>query len=154
MNDAARFYWNSNAGFLNSTKLGSLGRSQRSSGSDRYSLIGGGVTESDLEKSLMGLLGNPSNSNVGQNGVAPRDTLPGAARGLFVIQSAGPDGMYVSSRDGGASRFPDPGTGSVIEYWRTWYVDMSGTRVTDENDKPSSVDIIEDFDDIIVSGGN
>ncbi|MCH8270001.1 MAG: prepilin-type N-terminal cleavage/methylation domain-containing protein [Planctomycetes bacterium] len=149
MNDAARFYWNSNAGFLNSTKLGSLGRSQVGSGPGRYSLIGGGVTELDRAQSLMGLLGNPSNANVGMTGVAYDETLPAAARGLFIIQSAGPDGVFVSSRDNGASRFD-----GIIEYWRTWYVDKNGTRVTDENDKPSSVDIIEDFDDIIVSGGN
>ncbi|MCH7961827.1 MAG: hypothetical protein IIC49_05785, partial [Planctomycetes bacterium] len=112
------------------------------------------VTEGDRAQSLMGLLGNPSNSNVGLtvsgSPVAPVETLPSAARGLFIIQSAGPDGIFVSSRDRGASRFKD----AIIEYWRTWYVDSSGTRVTDENDKPSSVDIIEDFDDIVVSGGN
>ena len=157
MNDAARFYWNSNAGFLNSTKLGSLGRSQVRSGSNRYSLIGGGVSALDREKSLMGLLGNPSNANVGLkvNGipVPPEETLPSAARGLFVIQSAGPDGVFVSSSDKGASRFPDPGSGSVIQYWLTWY-ELNGARILDENDKPTSVDIIEDFDDIVVSGGN
>ena len=148
MNDAARFYWNSNAGFLNSEKLGSLGRSQVRSGPGRHSLIGGGVIALDLEKSLMGLLGNPSNSNVGLSNVAYDETLPGAARGLFIIQSAGPDGVFVSSRDNGASRFD-----GIIEYWRTWY-HPGGTRLTDENGKPSSVDIIEDFDDIVVSGGN
>lgn len=149
MNDAARFYWNSNAGFLNSEKLGSLGRSQVRSGSDRHSLIGGGVIPKDLVQSLMGLLGNPSNSNVGLSNVAYDETLPATARGLFVIQSAGPDGVFVSSRDNGASRL----RGSVIEYWLTWY-DPGGARLLDESGKPSSADIIEDFDDIVVSGGN
>ncbi len=146
MNDAARFYWNSNAGFLKSDKLGSLGRSQVRAGSDRYSLIGEGAL--DREQSLIGLLGNPSNSDVGLNGVAPDETLPTAARGLFVIQSAGPDGVFVSSRDNGASRFD-----GIIEYWLTWY-DPDETRIWDENDKPTNVDLIEDFDDILVSGGN
>jgi prepilin-type N-terminal cleavage/methylation domain-containing protein len=151
MDKAARFYWASNAGFLNSTQLGAIGRSQARQGSDpRFSLIGGGLPAKSREESLMGLLGSPTNANVDVNGVAAQDVVPGDARGGFTIQLAGPDGIYVSSTDKGASRF----AGSTINYWNTWFVNGS-TRVTNANGKPSSKDLIIDaFDDFLLTGAH
>lgn len=148
LDKAARYYWNSNSGFLNSTKLGEMERSQVMSSNLRYSLIGGGNQKTDLEESLMGMLGSPSNADVDMDGVQPEETVPGNSRGGFTIQMAGPDGMYVSSTDRGASRLSN----SKIEYWRTWY-DASGSRVTNEDGKPASKDLIVDaFDDFLLSG--
>ncbi len=151
MNQPARFYWAANAGFLNSTQLGTIGRSQvRQGGDDRFSLIGGALPPTSLEQSLMGLLGSPTNANIDLAGVAPQDIVPTDARGGFTIQLAGPDGIYVSSTDKGAARFSN----DVITYWSTWFVNSS-TRVTNENGQPASEDlIIDSFDDFLLTGAN
>ena len=150
MDKPARFYWASNAGFLNSEQLGEMGRSQKKGSDPRFSLIGSGLPANGIEESLMGLLGSPSNASVDRKNVQPEDTVPNAARGGFIIQLAGPDGMYVSSTDKGASRF----AGAEIEYWKTWFVTTS-TRVTNDDGKPSSKDVIIDaFDDFLLTGAH
>lgn len=151
MNQPARFYWAANAGFLNTTQLGTIGRSQlMQAGDDRFSLIGGGLPSTSLEQSLMGLLGSPTNANIDLAGVAPQDIVPTDARGGFTIQLAGPDGIYVSSTDKGAARFSN----DVISYWQTWFVNSS-TRVTNENGQPASEDLIIDaFDDFLLAGAH
>src|SRR5262249_18353142 len=85
----AKFYWASNACFLQATALGRGGANQSSS-----SALGlwGAANRAD---SLCGMLGSPNypNKKSGQPGSAPQ--YPSTARAPVVLHSAGADGVFV-----------------------------------------------------------
>lgn len=111
----AYFYWNTNSGFLRVSGLGRLKKAQAfpSGGdpvNDEYSLIGQGAA--DPIASLAGVLGNPAFSiDRTSNPVGPTPTAPKAAR---MFHSAGPDGIFVGSRERGGLSTQTGGPGSGV----------------------------------------
>ncbi len=138
----AKFYWASNAAFLQSTNLGKGGKDQTT-----QSLMGdaGKATET-----LSAVLGNP-------NFPLPTDfsdtnVYPGDARGAFILHSAGADGVYFSRNDKGAKALGVDGSNTPLEYKYDFF---AGTkRHVDANGKVTSIDLAKEFDDLLNASGN
>jgi hypothetical protein len=161
---SARFYWASNSAFLSANALGNRSYDQtRGAATLPYggSMIGStsasgnapGVPPIDAYKSLCGLLGSPSfpyrppSSNVGP-------TVPASARAPFIVQSAGPDGIFLGGKDRGAKQF----TTGYVDYQLNFVNRSGGTLPNDayhdKDGKVETIDVIKAFDDIIATGGN
>lgn len=146
--DRARFYWAANAAFLQSEFLGRLAENQV-----ERSLIGSsggspGLGGADsLSKSLAGLLGHPSFPVDRDQSV--NSILPAAARGSFIVHSAGPDGVFLSRLDRGAKQFSD----GIVHYGRN-FKNAAGNTYTDDQSRPETIDLLDLFDDLVVSGGS
>lgn len=140
-NDLAYFYWNANAGFLNSTGLGKEFADQSSS------LL---QDAGNRREYLAGLLGNPSFATAGPgNSIIDADAVdifPAAARGSIILQSAGKDGVYLDSGNAGH-------TAGELFYGLN-VKSQSGERFTDSQGRESNIDIIDPFDDLVISGGS
>jgi len=159
----AMFYWNSNAAFLQSTNLGRGGRDQTVPPQPgvHASLLGPGAGEEERKLTMSALLGSISAARV-PAGQSLDDVLqnpseasieaifPGRGRGAFVVHSAGPDGVYLSSKDKGFSTVAHEG--DHIEFGLSFFANEN-SRLTDEDGNPTSRDLMEEFDDILVSGG-
>lgn len=161
----SRFYWASNAAFLRATALGKKGEDMTldiTTGA-KTSIIGESVwsqgpsgldDDEHLIPSLAALLGNPGFKQLQDvNGALypPEELIPESARGSFIVHSAGPDGIYLSNKDKGLSQAAaDP---DHIEYGTNFYEPGSTNRYLDDNGAPTSVDVIESFDDIVVGSG-
>lgn len=141
--EPARFYWASNAGFLKTEELGKRGKNPTFSASTaarEHSLIGN--SEPDLAMHLAVLLGSPTIPNT-INGA-----VPSSARGNLVFHAAGIDAMYMGSKDKG-------GRASEVAFWQSFWSDMpDGTRLTDNDGKVESVDLLDRFDDQLETIGN
>lgn len=139
----ARFYWASNAGFLKTRELGKRGKDPvfaTATPNREFSLIGD--SEPDLLEHMAILLGSPTVPNKDE----PR--APSGARGNLVFHSAGIDAMYMGSKDKG-------GRASSLEFWQSFWSDNAdGTRLVDSDGKVESVDLLDQFDDMIESVGN
>ena len=140
-NTFARYYWNSNGAWLSATAMGKDGRDQSSG------LL---ADPSKAENTLTAVLGNP-------NFPTPTDyddtnVLPGASRGGFVVHSAGADGVFVNLKDNGA-RAIGVTDASKLEYARNFFTAQGG-RWTDDKGLPSTIDLIQDFDDLMGSTSN
>lgn len=123
---AAKFYWNSNAGFLKAASFGKTGKSQVYTNADTPgSMIGD--TAPNRPESLAGLLGNPAFAIPNSNPAAPS-----ASRGSIVFHSAGPDGVFLNTLDRGGK------IGAATQ--RVAYT--PGT------------DVLTDFDDLVFGAGN
>jgi hypothetical protein len=166
-NAGARFYWNSNAAFLRAKATGI--RSINQTGM----LEGGGhdvsrgsilafPNDDNRRKSLIGMLGHPSFPQRNQ-GVTTPPSLPAAARGTFIVHSAGGDGYYFNRQDRGARQFPlYDASGSIVtnsfflDYRVNFVPNVANPAVgyTDRDGRPTNVDILERFDDILAVGGN
>lgn len=143
---AARFYWASNAGFLSTRELGKRGKNpvfSSASSAREYSLLGDGVPEDpELLNHMAILLGSPTVPN--------KDDAesPSGARGNLVFHSAGIDAMYMGSKDKG-------GRASELKFWQSFWSDgADGTRLVDSDGKVESIDLLDQFDDMIESVGN
>jgi hypothetical protein len=122
------FYWNSNSGFLKSTMLGKSQLNQRTD-----SLLGSDQNAPDLIVTLRGVLGHPGFPDT----TPPPNALPLAARGKLVLQSAGPNGIYLGVGERGgkiANNGLPPGHG-IIKY-------------------AAGQDPLDNFDDLISTSGN
>lgn len=160
-NQTAMFYWNSNAAFLQATSLGRKGfdHTVAPAAGRAASLIGAGMlsNQAELKLSMGALLGSASAPRaVGMSvdaalaGNNLEVLYPGLPRGSFVIQSAGPDGIYLSSNDRGFKSIAHES--NHIDYGLSFFADES-TRLTDDNGNPTSRDVLADFDDIVTAGG-
>ncbi len=167
----AMFYWNTNAAFLQSTNLGRKGEdmTRAPATNEKASLIGLGAVGSgstlggESGLSMQALLGSPSAPRVppDQNQTVEEvlanpsvDNMellfPGRPKGSFVIQSAGIDGIYLSTKDRGFSAIAHEV--DHIGYGMNFFFSPDA-RVTDDDDRNTSRDVISEFDEIIVSGG-
>lgn len=133
---SAVFYWAANAGVLKSTNLGTTGANAATD-----SMIGSaaapGATSGTIQ-TLITLLGSPTINNASAS-VTPALTYPTAARGEYVIQSAGQRGHFLAK----ARKNEDAGGwtgGDQLTY---------GTGAT--ANPPRDQALLAD--DIIVSGG-
>lgn len=138
--DAARFYWASNATYLSSDALGRDAKRQRDDGDENTgSLIGsdtGGsglgrfvITGGGANGALAVLLANPAFLNT--TTVPP---TPGEPRGTLVFHSGGRDGVYLNNLDSGARKWRDGVNGIGLP--------LDGT------------DPIRDFDDVVQAANN
>lgn len=132
----ARFYWNQNACFMNAPALGKLQKNQ----------VGQSMLTDATNRlaNLTTVLGNPSSPvdpSQPQNAI-----IPAAARGgKFVIQSAGQDGIYCSKDDKG---FKSVGTGTGLIPYGANFRPATGAPYA------KSIDVMLDFDDLLVGGGS
>lgn len=160
-NQSAMFYWNSNAAFLRATALGRKGFDQTLApvAGRATSLIGAGMLgdETELKLSMGAVLGNVSAPRA--VGMTADEALaagnlealyPGLPRGGFVLQSAGPDGIFVSSNDKGFKGVAHET--NHIDYGLSFFATES-TRLTDDDGNPTSRDVLADFDDVVTAGG-
>ncbi len=157
---SSRFYWASNAGFLRSLALGDRGRNQTwaTTGSTAPSLFGDGISANQLSTNLAGILGNPSYPIDVEQGP---NTLPAAARGRVVIQSAGVDAIFLAASDpgamsSGAVQRSGGGNYSILggglRYSRNFFTE-GGVRL-ERNGSPTTEDVAERFNDLFQSFGN
>lgn len=153
LDEPARFYWAPNRVFTESTNLGRSGRDQTGTSNPyKFSLLAQGTPPGiDPLIPLMGLLGSPS-SPVDLDPPSGSDILPAHGRSGMVLHSAGIDGYYFN---GGARTVGDPAI--ALDYVRNFYIDPSSTsspRQTDQNQKPTTIDVISGFDDLVTSAGS
>ncbi len=135
----ARFYYNSNAGVLSAGFVG-----KKSTDQNQKSLIGGSRANNHI--SLGGVLGAPG-SPQDATLLAPQ-ILPSAARGPFILHAAGANGVFVGEDERGAAQ---TGPGQTLFYGLN-FKDMGGNEHRDSAGKPTSLDVMKDFDDILISG--
>jgi prepilin-type N-terminal cleavage/methylation domain-containing protein len=153
-NGSARFYYNSNAGFLKSNQLGRRA-------ADQLDLATGSVLNTpntaDKAKSLAGFLGHPAYPYRAPNATLPPD-VPAAARGQIVIHSAGQDGIYFGRKDRGARQF-DLTARNFLDYAVNFAPNPTmavgpGNQYTNSSGQVDSNDITRDFDDMLSTAGN
>lgn len=150
---SARFYWQSNAAFLGATATGASGYNQTGPDGSLIGLDGSSSrVPQNIAESLCGVLGSPAFPNRIGNVSPP--TVPLAARGAFIVHSAGPDGVFLGRKDKGAKQF-NLSTVPYIDYSIN-FVNKAGGRentpadiYTDKNGKREIIDIVKRFDDII-----
>ncbi|MEO1008924.1 MAG: prepilin-type N-terminal cleavage/methylation domain-containing protein [Planctomycetota bacterium] len=143
----ARFYWASNAGFLRSEELGKQRKDITfRTATSEHSVIAEDVTESQRLEHLMVLLGAPTIPS----GDTPPNVFPSAPRGQLLFHSAGRDAVYLGSKDKGGRTAQ---TADGLVFWRSFYGD-SGDRLVDGEGQVESIDLLDQFDDIIQTAGN
>jgi prepilin-type N-terminal cleavage/methylation domain-containing protein len=139
-NGSSRFYTNSNYAMLDATRLGKKGVNQQEN-----SLIGT-ANNANAAVSLAAVLGSPGSPK--SITPTPNLILPTAARGSFILQAAGKNGIYVGKGEAGGAR----AVGDTLFYGLT-FKNMPNAIIEDSDGKPTSSDLLKDFDDIVVSGG-
>ncbi len=136
----SRFYWNSNAAFLDVPVLGKTGAQQLAN-----SLLSSNFSAAERIDAIAALTGDPASPT--PVGFDVNTVLPAKSRGSYVIQSAGSDGIFFSKNERGGKSLPM----NELKYaWNFFKAD--GTRIKDETDNTTSEDIISGFNDLIVSG--
>lgn len=149
--ERALFYLNSNWGVLSSESFGSERASLRTNppvsanASPTGSMIGTGPVYSPVQRAtvLTALLGSPTfPGNLSSEN--PSEIFPTAARGDYVLMSAGRDGVFLNFQDRRGRGFGG-GPNGLPRYGDMFAGVESGG---DTNDIASA------FDDMVVSGGN
>lgn len=155
-NVRSKFYWAQNAAFLQQFGAGaSLGvgrtRVDQTRDPERFSLIApsANVTDDFLAQTMAGVFGNP-NSPTPLDGTGGRDGVrPTSSRGKVIIHSAGQDNVYfgIDNQIGRTARL---NLGNRIPYWLTFFEPVTtSVRRLDANGQPTSVDILDGFDDVV-----
>ncbi len=144
----SRFYWNSNAAYLadGSNRIGTQNIQMADA-----SLMG----ENNINRmdSVMALLGNPSSPQSTADTIPTNQIYPSAARGSYVIHSAGQNGVYIGRSERGGTLAAQ--SANALYYGYHFRTGPAGTDVrTDRDGKATSVDMIAtEFDDLVQSGG-
>jgi prepilin-type N-terminal cleavage/methylation domain-containing protein len=143
----AGFYWNSNAAFLTAGRFVGEKRIDQGNATTGSLLASNIATRSE---SLVGMLGNPSTPRPLSNAnPAIPEYLPAQARGGFVVQSAGRDGVYLGRGDAGGKL----AINNTLYYGLNFKAGpLPGTAHTDTSGNVRSIDILERFDDVIQGG--
>lgn len=139
----SRFYWQSNGAWL-ATGAATVGpRRVEQFNNVTGSLLGQGTA--DRVRSLAGIMGNPgSPKNPTAN---TNQILPTAARGSFVIQSAGADGAFLGLNDKGGKL----ANNGPLHYGLN-FKNAANVGLRTGDDKPTSTDLATLFDDVLQSG--
>lgn len=151
-NGPARYYWASNAAFLQATRLGDGGNDQTTSSGGAHSLLGGGVDRQHLRITMAGALGNPAYPAGDLDDAGSyQAVLPSAGRAGVIVHSAGSDGVYLSTRDRTAK-----GTGAADTgmYYGLTFFDANNQRLKSDGGGSATRDLLEGFDDVVFSAGN
>lgn len=151
---AARFYRAGNAPFLTASSanpaaadpaVGTRGIKQNKS------LLSTWRPDAEIAANLTGFLGNPASAqNLNDTGVQYADILPSASRASVVLHSAGKDGIYLSEEDKGAAV---RGTTNPELFYGLNFRDLGNQPLRDTQNRPTSVDIISRFDDLVQAAG-
>lgn len=155
---SAWFYLASNAAFLKANSVG-LGYNQAADPRTvNSSTLGPGVGNTQEQaKTLASLLASPSYFLVAPNtdldGADFHNIFPARPRGKFIIQSAGADGYYFGSQDKGWGANAHVGGSEFHIDFGNSYKTEAGDRYESDNGGYTSIDLLEDFNDIVVSGG-
>jgi prepilin-type N-terminal cleavage/methylation domain-containing protein len=144
--DAARFYRAGNAAFLTPGTAVGVKRTLQ----DR-SLLSTARTAPIIAATMTGFLGNPASAqNASDSGAPLNELLPSASRAGVVLQSAGKDGIYLSEEDKGAAV---RGTTNPELFYGLNFRDLGNQPLRDTQNRPTSVDIISRFDDLVQAAG-
>lgn len=161
-NTPARFYWGSNSGILRSKAQGKLAidSTYASSVADRPSTsllaygIGGdpqAYSNTGALATLMALVGNPGTPNPTPDPKTANieEMLPAAPRGKIIFHAPGTDGIFLAQREG--SRFFKNDVRAI--YYGVGIKDTGnpGSFYTDTAGKPTSINFLDRFDDIVVA---
>jgi prepilin-type N-terminal cleavage/methylation domain-containing protein len=155
----AWFYLASNDCFLgngaNNIGLGAVNQNAFSALSTRRLNGGAGsapIAAEDRVRTLTALLASPSyyalESGETLETVEPHDIYPSTPRGRMVIQSAGSDGYFLSTRDQGWGANADTEGGEYHLGFGFNFKNDSG-RFTDDDGSYVTFDVVDDFDDLI-----
>lgn len=147
----AKFYTATNACFLKSTALARGGMDINSDDPEKGTFFA--ATEAKRLNALAAILGNPNFPqfpNNDPNNAQAAQIIPTAARGSFVIQSAGIDGTYLG-RLAKKNRGANAAVGGTL-YYGSAIKNSSGADHVDPDGKPLVYDFAKEFDDVIVSG--
>lgn len=142
----ARFYWASNFAFLSSPALAKGGKNQQTDSFLSSTSIPSNSASDPVLLSMVGVLGNPGFPTPAAFDAS--NVLPGAARGAFILHSAGPDGVYFGRKDKGAKLIDS----DEIPY-SAHFFDPAGNRYLDDAGKAAPIDLNAEFDDIMSSSG-
>ena len=149
--EASAFYLTSNAVFLNARSLGKKGKDQTVPPPGLTSLIGANVATEDRLQTITAILGHPAFPD--DLDKSPQTQIaPTQSRGSFVVHSAGADGIYLSTKQGGGVReSTDP---YQIRYSTSFFsvTDSPTGRPRYENN--TTEDLTRFFDDLVAAGGN
>jgi prepilin-type N-terminal cleavage/methylation domain-containing protein len=162
----SRFYWASNACFLKATSAGKgfnqpiTTTDMTTAGTIKGSMIGadgpGASTCSNSAlSSLAALLGNPSYPVATGNPTQP-PSIPAAARGKFIVQSAGPDGYFLGNKDRGRKQM----SSGWVDYQFNYVISQNADPTNpanvyhDKDGNATNIDVISGFDDLIAATGN
>jgi prepilin-type N-terminal cleavage/methylation domain-containing protein len=146
--EPAKFYWNSNAGWLQSRAMGKAGRDQTID-----SLI---ADPGFADESLSAVLGSPNfHLPLDLEGPEQDNIRPSASRGALVVHSAGADGVFFSVKDSGA-RSIGVGRPGDFKYKLNFFKSPpnDSDRREDSNGKITSIDVTAGFDDMLSTAGN
>ncbi|MEL6740170.1 MAG: prepilin-type N-terminal cleavage/methylation domain-containing protein [Planctomycetota bacterium] len=144
---SARFYLNSNAGFLRSTALGRQALDQT-----ELSAIGAdasGMFDDAARDSFMAFFGDSSFPV--DIDAARTEMVASRPRGRLILHAAGPDGVYFSRNDAGYRTVLKSGDDRA--YFGSALKDEGDNFLTDDSGASVSDDLTEVFDDQIVTGG-
>jgi prepilin-type N-terminal cleavage/methylation domain-containing protein len=126
----ARFYWASNAAFLQGGAAVGRNRVNQTA----RSAIGGAIAARTRDLNLCALLGNPNTPVSFDSTARAEDIIPSAPRGSIIIHAAGSNHVYAGLDERSAKRR----SGGVLHYGDTF---VPGPRA----------DLAAGFDDIILS---
>jgi hypothetical protein len=119
------------------------------------SALGTGVSDFDRIRTLASVLASSNSYQLDPSvdGLADatfEDVFPSRARGRFLVQSAGSDGIYLNTADPGwaENSISDGMSEFYIEFGNS-YIDQAGNRYTDENGAFTNIDLFEPFDDLL-----
>ena len=147
----ARFYRAQNATYLDASAVGTSRINMSGE-----SILGGsfpGRSDDTTSRTLTTLLGSPNSPNfppTGQPAATYQTLLPSGPRGTFVIHSAGLDATYLAREDKKGRGYV---VNNAINYGQN-HLKQDNTALTGPDGKPTSIDVAQEFDDIIMSGGN
>jgi prepilin-type N-terminal cleavage/methylation domain-containing protein len=167
----SQFYWASNACFLKAPAAGRgfnqpiSDNDMTNAGSSKGSMIGGpdsaapSVASAEAIRSLAAVLGSPSFPYRGNVAATRAANVPAAPRASFIVHSAGADGYFVGNKDKGRKQF----SVGHIDYEFNFVNKMSGTipaggqindGYVDKDGKPTTIDVLSGFDDLLATAGN
>ncbi len=145
----ARVYWAQNAAYFGegATNVGRSGRNQ-----SEESLLGFGTPDVARQNTLAALMGS---SQAPDDLAKPVDQiLPNQPRGTFMLHSAGVDGTFLGEKDkGGRANIVTVSPDAGQLFYGLNFKTSGGGALTGSDGKPTSIDPIARFDDIVQSGG-
>lgn len=151
----SRFYWGTNAAILRSSGCGPAltNNTAYSTTAAELSLLAEDVgtgNGAELE-TLAAILGNPGNPVLASGTDLPsanaQQIVPGSARGKLVFHAPGADYIYLARRQG--AKLFDTQDNTI--YFGSTFKNSGGTNFIGSDGKPSSRNLLDAFDDVIVA---
>ncbi|MBK9188467.1 MAG: prepilin-type N-terminal cleavage/methylation domain-containing protein [Phycisphaerales bacterium] len=145
----SRFYWQSNRCLLENQPVGVGARRIKQ---HEESILGSNFSNRYI--SMAGILGNPSSPvDVTQT---YQNILPSGARGSVIIHAAGSDATYLGIKDRGGKLAASAGssTNPLLYYGLSFKAPGTGAPYTDASGRPTTIDLVAEFDDIVSAAGS